>query len=487
MSDDLKKKMVNALTWSMVDRFGQQIIQLIIGLIFARLLTPSEFGLLGLIMVYVALSYVLVESGFSQALIRKQDANETDYNTVFYFNIIVSILLYLILFFTVPFIAKYFNQPQLIPIGRTLFLAIIFNAFCLVPLTKLTKVLDLKTIAKVNITSIIISGSLGLFLALLHLGVWALVAQQVLFNFCRVISFQYFVKWKPSLIFSFKVIQGFWKFSLNLLGTSILNVLFDNLYVLLLGLYYPIKQVGYYTQGKKLSDTFNFTFQSVLTGSTYPLFAQIQNDNERFRRIYREIAKKTSIITFPIMIVLIVAAKSFISVLLTVKFLPSVPYFQLLCLASLFTPLYALNISALNSKGKSKITFRIEVMKKALILLSIIICFKFGFIVMLWGYTLACFIAFIISSFYLKQVLTHFIRHQFLDFIEPVFIGIFISIFVFGLSFVIHNNQLLLLSQIVISGILYILIIKLLFKELYKTTYDFIMAKIGLISKMSLK
>jgi teichuronic acid exporter len=483
MSDDLKKKMVNALTWSMIDRFGQQIIQLIIGLIFARLLTPSEFGLLGLIMVYVALSYVLVESGFSQALIRKQDANETDYNTVFYFNIFVSILLYLILFFTVPFIAKYFNQPLLIPIGRTLFLAIIFNAFCLVPLTKLTKVLDLKTIAKVNITSIIISGSFGLFLALMHLGVWALVAQQVLFNFCRVISFHFFVKWKPARTFSFKVIQEFWKFSLNLLGTSILNVLFDNLYVLLLGLYYPIKQVGYYTQGKKLSDTFNFTFQSVLTGSTYPLFAQIQNDDDRFRRIYREISKKTSIITFPIMIVLIVAAKSFISVLLTVKFLPSVPYFQLLCLSSLFMPLYALNISALNSRGKSKITFRIEVIKKSLILLSIFICFKFGFIVMLWGYVLACTIAFIISGFYLKSELTHFLKHQFLDFIGSVFIGVFISFFVYGLSFIIHNNQLLLSTQIVTSGILYITIIKLFFNELYQTTYKFILDKIELIQK----
>jgi len=483
MGDDLKKKMVNALTWSLVDRFGQQFIQLIIGLIFARLLTPTEFGLLGLIMVYVALSYVLVESGFSQALVRKQDANETDYNTVFYFNIFISILLYLILFFTVPIIAKYFNQPQLIPIGRTLFLVIIFNAFCLVPLTKLNRVLDFKTIAKINIISIIFSGSFGLVLALMHFGVWALVGQQVIFNFFRVISFHFFVKWRPQRIFSFNVIRNFWKFSINLLGTSILNVLFNNLYVLLLGLYYPIKQVGYYTQANKLSDTFNFTFQSILTGSTYPLFAQIQNDDERFKRIFREISKKTSIITFPIMIVLIVAAKPFISVLLTVKFLPSVPYFQLLCLASLFMPLYALNISALNSRGKSKITFKIELIKKILILLSIFICFKFGFIIMLCGYVLACFIGFIVSTFYLKRYLNHYIKHQFLDFIGCVFIGLFISLFAFGLTFFTQNNQLLLSLQIILSAILYILCIKLFYNELFKSTYKFIYNKIGLNQK----
>lgn len=479
MSDDLKKKMVSALTWTMVDRFGQQAIQLVIGLIFARLLSPSEFGLLGLVMVYAALSYVLVESGFTQALIRKQDANETDFNTVFYFNIIVSLLLYLILYFTVPLIAGYFHQPQLIPIGRTVFLAIIFNAFCLVPSTKLTKNLDFKTIAKINIISIILSGSFGVTLAFMHFGVWALVAQQVLFNFFRAIAFQIFVKWKPQRIFSFDVIREFWKFSLNLLGSSILNVLFNNLYVLLLGLYYPIKQVGYYTQANKLSDTFNFTFQSILTSSTYPLFAQIQNDDERFRRIFREIAKKTSIITFPIMIVLIAAAKPFIFVLMTEKFLPAVPYFQLLCLASLFTPLYALNVSALNSRGKSKVTFRIEIIKKVCILLSVVICFKFGFIAMLWGYVMACSLAFLISTIYLKHELEHYLKHQITDFTTTILIGVFIAICAYGLSFLIKNNHILLAGQIATSGILYLLSIKLFFNNLFSEVFQFIEKKVA--------
>ena len=481
MGDELKKKMVNALTWTMVDRFGQQAIQLIIGLIFARLLSPSEFGLLGLVMVYAALSYVLVESGFTQALIRKQDADETDFNTVFYFNIFVSILLYFILYLTVPFIAEYFHQPQLIPIGRTVFLAIIFNALCLVPLTKLTKALDFKTIATINIISIIFSGSIGLTLAFMQLGVWALVAQQVLFNLFRAIAFQIFVKWRPQRIFSFNVIRGFWKFSLNLLGTSILNVLFNNLYVLLLGLYYPIKQVGYYTQANKLSDTFNFTFQSILTSSTYPLFAQIQNDDERFRRIFREIAKKTSIITFPIIIVIIAAAKPFIFVLLTEKFIPAVPYFQLLCLASLFAPLYTLNISALNSRGKSKVTFKIEIFKKITTLLSIIICFKFGFIVMLWGYVMACFLAFAFSTISLKKELKHYFKHQIIDFSTTILIGGFIAICAYSLSFIIQNNHVLLVTQIALSAILYLLSIKLFFNDLYNEVFQFVEKKVATI------
>lgn len=478
MGDDLKKKMVSALTWSMIDRFGQQLIQLIIGLIFARLLSPSEFGLLGLVMVYIALSYVLVESGFTQALIRKKDADETDFNTVFYFNIFISILLYIILFLTVPYIATYFKQPQLVPIGRVVFLAIIFNALCLVPLTKLTKSLDFKTFAKVNIISILLSGTSGLILALMHFGVWALVAQQVLFNFFRVINFQIFVKWKPQLIFNFEVIKNFWHFSVNLLGTSVLNVLFNNLYVLLLGLYYPIKQVGYYTQGNKLSETFNYAFQSILNSSTYPMFAKIQDDDERFRRIFREISRKISIITFPIMIVLIFVAKPFILVLLTVKFLPSVPYFQLLMLAALFAPLYSLNMSALNSRGKSRETFRVEIIKKISILLSVVICFKFGFIAMLWGYVLSSFFAFVVSTVYLKIELKHFLKHQMLDFVNCIVVGIIIAVCVYCLSLFISNSQILLATQIILSAILYFLIIYFFYNDLYTEIKRFISTKL---------
>jgi len=314
MGDNLKQKMLSALTWTTVDRFGQQIVQFVIGLILARLLSPTDYGLLGMVMIFAAMSYVLVESGFGQALIRKQDATETDYNTIFYFNIFTSLLLYSVLFFSTPAIAHFFKQPLLIPLGRVVFLAIFFNAFYLVPFTKLVKEMNFKVVAKVNIFSTIVSGIGGVILAFMHYGVWALVTQQVLYQFVRMSTFYIAVKWKPQWLFSFDVIRTFWKFSIHLLGTSILNVIFNNLYVLLLSRFYPIKQVGYYTQANKLSETFNFSFQVVLVGSTYSLFTQIQNDDDRFRRIFRGITQKTSIVTFPIMLVLIAVANPFIYV-----------------------------------------------------------------------------------------------------------------------------------------------------------------------------
>lgn len=487
MADDLKKKMLGAVTWSSIDRFGQQAVQFVIGLILARLLSPADFGLIGMVLVFSALSFVLVESGFGQALVRKQDADETDFNTIFYFNIFTSILLYFVLFFSVPFIAAFFKQPQLVLIGRVVFLAILFNALYLVPFVKLGKVMDFKTIAKVNLLSTALSGICGVTMAFMHYGVWALVAQQVLYHFFRMVTFHFFVKWKPQWIFSFDVIRNFWRFSINLLGTSVLNVLFNNLYVLLLSRFYPIKQVGYYSQANKLSETFNFSFQSVLVGSTYSLFAQIQHNDERFRRIFREIAKKTSIVTFPVMLGLIAAAEPFVFVLLSEKWLPAVPYFQLLCLASLFGPLYTLNISALNSRGRSKVTFRIEIIKKALILLSVVICFHFGIIYMLWGYAFSCFIAYLISILYLKSNLNHFIKHQITDFIGCISIGVVIAVCAFGLSFLIHNNYFLLSVQIMLSGILYLLSIKLFFKELYNNGFRFISKKLAFVRKHNKK
>lgn len=479
MADDLKQKMLGALTWSTIDRFGQQAVQLVIGMILARLLSPDDYGLLGMVMIFAALSFVLVESGFGQALIRKVDASETDYNTIFYFNIFVSVLLYVLLFFLAPVIAQFFNQPQLTSISRVIFIAILFNALYLVPFSKLGKMMDFKTLAKINLSSTIGSGSIGVVMAFLGYGVWALVVQQVTYHFFRMICFYLFVKWRPSALFSFSVIRNFWKFSIHLLGTSVLNVIFNYIFVIILGKFYRRSEVGYFTQGNKLNETFNFTFVSILVGSTYSLFAQIQNDDERFRRVFREIARKTSLVTFPVMLGLIAAASPLIDVVWSAKFLPSVPYFQLLCLASLFVPLYTLNMSALNSRGESKITFRIEIVKKIFILFSLALTFSYGIIPMLWGYAIASIVAYLISILYLKRSLQHFVKHQILDFSQSMIIGVLIAIVLYFIGFINIPNILLLSIQIFSAATIYLLVIRMFYVELYQKGLEFFKDKLS--------
>ena len=474
MGDNLKNKTIGSIAWITIDRFGQQAIQFLIGLVMARLLLPSDFGIIGMIMKFVSLSSVLVESGFSNALIRKKDANELDYNTIYYFNILVSIVLYIVLFFTLPYIADFFKQNQLVPIGRVIFLSVFFNALCLVPSTMLIKNMDYKTLAKANIFSIILSGFGGVILAFLGYGVWALVVQQVTFNFFRMIAILTLLRWYPQKIFSLQVIQDFWKFSMNLLGTSMLNVIFNNIYMFILSRYYPLNKVGLYTQANKFNETFVSTFQTVLVGSTYPLFAQIHDDENRIKRIYREFAKKTSMITFPVMFTLIVAAKPIFFVLFSSKWLPAVPYFQLICFASIFSTLYSLNINILNACGLSKLTFKLEFLKKILITVSIILCFKYGILLMLSGYAISNFISYGISTIYLKQNFNHYLKHQFLDIAGPIAIAILTSAIVFGTSFIFENFYLLLFAQAIVFLVIYILSIRFFYNDLYHSVINYI-------------
>lgn len=457
MGDNLKQKTINSIKWSTVDRFGQQAVQFVVGLILARLLSREDFGLLGSIAIFSALSFAFVESGFIQALIRKQNANETDYNTVFLFNLIVSIILYTVLFFCAPFIASFFNQSRLVSIARVVFLTIPISSLYLVPIAQLSKAMNFKVIATSNILAVLISGIVGVVLALTGFGVWALIVQQLVFQLVRMIVYYVNGSWRPKPIFSFKVISELWKFSLNILGTSVLNVIFNNLYVIILGRYYDIRQVGDYTQANKLSEGFNYSFLVVITSSSYPLFVQVQNDLVRYRNIFRSMAQKASMITFPVIITLIAIATPLIYVLLSPKWLPAVPYFQLLCAASLFSVLYTLTVSALNAKGKSGLTFRLEIAKKIMILASVFICFKSGIIAMLVGYVIASFIAYGISMFLIKKEINHYIRHQIRDFIAPFSMGIFIAGVCYGLSFLIGNMYILLALQLILAVVIYIL------------------------------
>jgi len=281
MSDNLKQKMIGTLAWTTIDRFGQQAIQFVIGIVLARLLSPSEYTLIALVMIFVSLSNTLVDGGFGLALVRKQDANETDFNTVFYFNVFVSVLLYLVLYFSAPYIADFYNQPKLVEVGRVVFVAILINSIYLIPNIKLVRKLDFKSNTIVNISSVILSGITGIYIALKGLGVWALVAQQVSFQLSRAIIISYIVRWKPQLKFSISVLRNFFSYGVNLLGTTILNNIFSYLYVLVLGKFFAKQEVGLYYQANKLNDTTNYSFQVILS-STYNVFVKIQDDTERF-------------------------------------------------------------------------------------------------------------------------------------------------------------------------------------------------------------
>lgn len=467
MSDNLKQKTISALKWSTVDRFGQQAVQFIVGLTLAHLLRVEDFGLVGMLLIFNALSFVLVESGFGQSIVRKQSTDENEFSTIFYFNILIGLFIYVLLFFSAPFIASFFKQPTLVNISRISFLVIPLNALYLMQFVKLGIKLDYKNIAKVNLISTIISGSVGVSLALANFGVWALVWQLVSYHFFRLICFYWVVKWNPQKNFSFHYIREHWKFSINLLGTGILNVIFNNIFLIVLGRFFPLKETGYYSQANKQAETVNYTFMSILTGSTYNIFSQIQDDLERLRRILREFVHKVAVIVIPAGFFLIASAKNLIVTLLGEQWLPAVPYFQLICAANLIAPLYTLNINSLNSRGLSRATFQIEILKKGLILIAIVTLFHWGGKIMISGYVLACWFAYLISMRATKKSLTYYWGRQIKDILPAIGIGVGIGLIVFGLSKFHLNHILLLITQLIIAGIIYIAAIRLFYNDLF--------------------
>lgn len=443
MPDNLKKTMLGALKWATVDRVAQQGMQFVIGVILARLLDPQDYGLMGMIIIFAQIAYVMVESGLGYALVRTTDITETHKNTVFYSNCGISVILYVVLWFCAPAIATFFNQPSLVWISRVTFLAILFNALYLVPYNMLGRALDYKTITKINFTSTILSGVSGILLAYFGMGVWALVVQQTSYHFFRMIMFHFYSTWKPALLFSFQILKGYAGFSVNMLGTSLLTVFFNNIYTLLLGKFYDVKQVGYYTQGNKMSETVNFTFLAILS-TVYNLMAQINEQTERITNILRSFTKNVSNITVPLTVFLIIAGKPLFFLLFGEKWLFAVPYFQLMCAANLFAPLYQLKVHALNARGRSRATFLIELVKRTIIILSILVCFYMGWniIIMLLFYIASCWLAYALSAIVIKRELTLYYRHQLLDVLHALLCGAVVGAAVYAVALPLENLYL---------------------------------------------
>lgn len=468
MGDNLKKNMIGALAWSSVNIFGIQSIQLIIGIILARILMPADYGMIGVLFIFIGVSTVLIDGGFAQGLIRKQNTTEKDLSTIFFLNILTSVILYTILFFSAPMISRFFSQPALVAYSRVLFVTVLIYPFYLIQLVQLLKKLDYKSNALVNIISILVSGTFAVILALNNFGVWALIYQQLVFHIVKLIAYTFVLKWKPQLVFSVDTIRGLWKFSLPILGQTGLNAVFGQIYYMIIGRFYPIQEVGYFSQANKYSETVNAATQSILSNGTFPLLSQIQDDSPRLLRVYRKLIQYVSSITFPLVIFLIVVAEPIVITLITDKWLSSVVLLQLLLLANLFTPMFTININILNAQGLSTTSLKLEIIKKSLILISIIICFQWGIKAMLIGFIAANFVSYLFSMIYIKKSLFHYFRHQLSDLTSRLFIAILCGTMIFLLSNLNLSTTLLLLIQSFVFLLIYLILNRFIFPNEFK-------------------
>ncbi|VXA96284.1 O-antigen/teichoic acid export membrane protein [Flavobacterium sp. 9R] len=448
MSNSLKSTATKGIIWSAVDKFAVQMGQFVVSIVLARILLPEDFGLLGMLAIFIALSQTFIESGMGLGLIQRQDRTDIDFSTVFVFNLAVSSLFYLLLFFSAPFIASYFNQPKLIDLTRVLGLNLFVSSLAIVQRTKLTIAMNFKAIAKTNVIGVIIGGITGIIAAMNGFGVWSLVIQTLLGAFATAVSLWFFSHWTPSIAFSRNSFRNLFGFGSKLLFSGLYAQLLTNVYNICIGKYYPISSLGYYTRAKGFADISAGTITSILQQATFPILAAVQNDKEKLISVYSRMIRMSSFFIIPMMTLIALLAKPIVILLLTEKWVAVIPLLQWMVFARIFLPMSAINMNLLNAIGRSDLFLKVDLSKLPLTVLTMIITIPLGVKAMIIGHVVTSGVAFFINAYLPGKYYGYGALAQIKDMI-PMFLSTFLmSIFVYFVTSLIDD----LLLQLLLGG-----------------------------------
>lgn len=468
----LKKKTINGVFWSSVDNISSQGISFVFSIILARLLLPSDYGTIAVLTVFLAISQTFVNSGFSQALIRKLDRSEEDFSTTFYFNIVVGFFCYIVLFYSSPLIASFFNNPSLISIVKVISLIVIFNSLSVVQQAHLLIRVDFKTQALISLIAVLSSGAIGVGLAYLGFEVWSLVYQQVSFAAIKCVLLWIFVAWKPTKKFSKKSFRSLFSFGSKLLISGMLDTVWNNLYEIIIGKYFNASSLGLYSRAKTFAAFPSSNFTSIFQRVTFPVLSSIQNDVDRLRNNYRKIIRLVAFIVFPIMLMMCALAKPFILFLLTDKWSGSIILLQWLCLSFMWYPINMINMNLLQVIGRTDLYLKIEIIKKIIGAIALIVSIPFGITAMCIANFVITLIFIFINTYYTGKYLNFGFIEQMRDIMPSLLTSSFTSLvvgYIVALMDISNFMQLLLGASIGI--ILYGSIAKLFnmpeFKELF--------------------
>lgn len=432
-------------------------------IIMARILTPADYGLVGMLAIFIAVSQSLIDSGFSQALIRKQDRSEIDNSTVFYFNIGVGLVLYFLLFFSSPLIASFYNEPRLIPITRIIGLSLVFNSLAVVQRALLTINLDFKTQAKASFVGAIISGIIGIGMAYTGFGVWAIVWQQISNLAIITILLWILSHWKPILSYSWKSFRELFGFGSKLLASGLLETIFRNIYLIVIGKFFSASDLGYYTRAHQFTDFASSNITGIFQRVTYPVLCTIQNDDTRLTDVYRRLLKTSAFIIFPLMMGLAAVAKPMVISFLTEKWLFSALLIQILCFAQLWYPVHAINLNLLQVKGRSDLFLKLEIIKKIMLVIILCITLPLGLIPMCIGMIFSSILSLVINTYYTGKLIHHGFGKQMMDLLPTLLLSIAVGGTVYITVTYIPMKSWIALTVGVIEGIiLYAGIAKLL-------------------------
>lgn len=397
----MRKEIFNSILWRLVDRLASQVCMFLVIIYLARSLGPYDFGLIGMLAVFTQIADSLINNGFSQALIQKSNkVTNVQLSTVFYSNLILSIIIYGLFYTLTPYIALFYDQNELILIAKVLFIIIIINSFSVVSRAKLSIDFDFKSQAKANALASILSGIIAVLFVNFGFGYWALVALNISRSIVYVIMLWVLCKWRPLLEFSYSEFNKLFKFASKLMFAGILSTILNNIYSILIGRYFNATQVGFYTQGVSLTNTISELITSVLQGATFPVLSSLKEDKSKLIETYSYLLKLSMLISFPCMFGFAVIAETFTVTFLGEKWLPIVPILIYLALARSMAPIGAINMNILNAIGRSDLFLKVEMVKIPFILIFVFVSLPYGITALAFSNLLLTIITFVINTYY---------------------------------------------------------------------------------------
>lgn len=451
----LKDKTVKGVGWSAADSFIGQGVSFFVGIILARLLSPSEYGLIGIVMIFTMVLSCVVDSGFSRALIRKLDTTDDDYHTMFIANMVVSILMFILLYFSAPFISTFFERPELTLLAQVMGLMLIFQALSITQTTILTKRIDFKTKTKASVVSALVSGAVGIGMAYMGYGVWALVAQKLSITLIYSLCLWILIKWCPKLRFSIESFRYMWSFGWKLTVSGILDTTWNQLYQVVVGKCYSPATLGQYSRSKEYASIFSSNFSAIIQRVTYPALSEVQNDKERMLAAYRRVIKMSMFVTATTMISLGAVAEPFVYCLIGPKWHEAATYLPLICISMSLYPLHAINLNMLQVQGRSDIFLFLEIIKKTIGILPLCLGVFVSIYWMLVGSVAIGCISFFLNSYYTGKKLNYSSWMQLKDVAPSYKLALLIALAVFFLKYIPLSYWIILPLQIIVGSMIF--------------------------------
>ncbi|AET70523.1 membrane protein involved in the export of O-antigen and teichoic acid [Desulfosporosinus orientis DSM 765] len=430
---DPKYTVVSSLVWKLLESLGVQGIQLIIQLVLARLLMPKDFGTIALLTIFINLSNILLQRGFSSALIQNQDVDETDFSTVFFLSVAGSCLLYWLLFFSAPYIADFYNIRELSLILRVLAISLPFSAVNSVQIAFVSRNMQFKKLFFSSMGSIVCSGTVGAVMALGDFGVWALVSQQIAYAILNCFFMAKVVKWRPKLLFSTKKAAGLFSFGWKMLLTSLLDTIYVDIYTIVIGKLFTTQMLGYFNRGKQFPGVIVTSLNGSIQAVMFPAFSRVQDNKLKLKAMMRRSIVTSSFIVFPIMAGLAAAANPLVRLILTDKWLNSVPFLQIYCAYFALYPIHTANLQAISAIGRSDINLKLEIIKKSLGIIILLITIPQGIFSIALGGVVTGVISLVINSYPNIKLLGYPIHEQILDILPSFLLSLAMGMVVYAI------------------------------------------------------